>query len=130
MAGSQLIIGRYDVAGARREYLFYVYAGALGVQRASAPSYPTVTGPATLTNGVWYHGLATYDGTNGCLYVNGSLVATGSLNVFVNNDPYRDSRIGAWVHSSIGFQGWINDMRLYNVAKTSNQVFKIFGGNR
>lgn len=78
----------------------------------------TTTG---LTINTWYHGTMVYDGSNLILYLNGvfngSIAFTG--NVFASST---DFDIGARNNNAQFFNGKIDDVRLYNYARTAAQV--------
>ncbi len=71
----------------------------------------------------WHHLVATYDGTNTRLYVDGvlkgsgtSLTGTGSTQVFINQEQVLNS----------GATGAIDDVRLYNRALTRQEVEELY----
>ena len=90
-------------------------------------SYP-VTG---LANNTWYHVAASFDGRYMRLYVGGNLVATNDLGssgntvkytypnnpVFVGADPTQTA-----TPQGLYFNGQIDEVRLWNVARTQAQI--------
>jgi hypothetical protein len=72
-------------------------------------------------SGSWQHLVATYNGTNTVLYVNGTQdlsVARSGLLIYSNAMPTTVS----WNSESYGVRGSIDDVRVWDYAITSNQV--------
>ena len=91
----------------------------------------TITGPTSLSNSTWYHGVLTYDGTTIRLYLDGAEEANGTTTI----DYVNDSRValGPWVnpvdglpHSCCYFDGLIDDAALWDVPLTANEVKCLF----
>jgi Concanavalin A-like lectin/glucanases superfamily len=82
---------------------------------------------AGLQANTWYHLAITYDGTNGYIYLNGSLVATAS---------HRNYNTGSTGYLIIGrdfpgydaFGGTIDEFAVFNYALSSGQVASIYNG--
>jgi len=75
----------------------------------------------------WYHAVGTYDSTSGIsrLYVNGSLVASSTANpgnTIVPQTTYTDTRIGYGPTNSGYFTGKIDQVKIYNYARSPAQV--------
>ena len=84
-------------------------------------SYGEATGTAALTANTWAHLALTYDGTTVRLYVNGNQVAstakTGTIRTSTNQLQIGgDSIYGQY------FQGLIDEVRVFNVARTQAQI--------
>ena len=84
-----------------------------------------------LTEGVWYHIVATNDGSTSTIYLNGVSVETAdtsgeTINIAGTYPP----RIGARSHTSPNnyFNGNISEVALYNSALTASQVKTIYNG--
>jgi hypothetical protein len=85
-----------------------------------------ISGRTTITNGVWTHVAATYDGFVWALYVNG--VLDGSLDV---SEPPRWDSIQ---HAGLGvalkslgapggfFEGMLDEARIWNYARSAQQI--------
>ena len=59
-----------------------------------------ISGTTPLTNGVWYHAAATYDGTTWRLYLNGRLEATEAENATPRSDSTQHAGLGVMLNSS------------------------------
>lgn len=83
-----------------------------------------------LTLNMWQHVAAVYDGTSMLLYVNGTQMQSASENRTIVEDPAMPLRIGGspggW---SRFFTGKIDEVRVWNVARTNVQIReKMFKG--
>ena len=90
---------------------------AAGGTFASSPTF----GTSPLPVGVWTHLAATYDGLNLRLYVNGTQVSSRSVTgtIASSTNPLElggDSIYGQYFH------GMIDEIRIYNVARTPTQI--------
>lgn len=85
-----------------------------------------LTGTTALSPGVWYHVAVAYDANTrqARLYVNGNLemIAFFTKNLYVGSTTY----IGAYTGSS-NFHGWMDDMRIYNIALGGSEISEIAG---
>ena len=85
-----------------------------------------VFGTTTISNGVWYHVAATYDGSDWNLYLNGQLDGT----VNVGREPRADSiqhfGVGTAFNSSGSasgrFQGIIDEVRVWDRALSQSEI--------
>jgi hypothetical protein len=80
-----------------------------------------LNGPSALTSNRWTHLAATYDGTTLRLYVNGAQVATRSQTgtLATSSNPLN---IGGDTIYNQYFAGRIDDVRLYNTARSAVQI--------
>jgi len=73
----------------------------------------------------WYHFVGTYDGQNIKMYKDGMLVgttpATGNLGV---NDV--SAKIGTFTGTTYNFNGLIDEVRIYNRALSSTEVYQLY----
>lgn len=93
-----------------------------GVGRARVESQRDVN------DGQWHHVVGLYDGRQAALYLDGELEASvGATGVLAQNDD--PVMIGA-NSSSRGrlFNGWMNDVRLYDYALSAGQVQSLYRG--
>jgi hypothetical protein len=87
-------------------------------------STTTLTGTVNLSDGVWHHAVATSDGTDARLYVDGALVA-GPAQISVGSyERINSAALGARRRSTVGryFNGKIAAARVYPFALTPEQV--------
>jgi hypothetical protein len=74
-----------------------------------------------ITTNEWFHVAVTYDGANVKIYKNGvrvkSFALTGAIQTSVNN-----LKIGEEYNSTYNFNGLIDEVRIYNYARTAEQV--------
>lgn len=78
-------------------------------------------GKERLEFGQWYHVAITYDGKSANAYVNGKLTASYPLDGFIDS---RDSvlRIGGRTKFRSFFQGQLDEIRIWNIARTSQEI--------
>jgi parallel beta-helix repeat protein len=69
----------------------------------------------------WHHIAVVFDGTNKSIYIDG--VRTGSLaNAAPTNTGTADVIIGGWLNFSRPFQGSIDEVRIWSIARSQNQI--------
>jgi hypothetical protein len=83
---------------------------------------------AALATGVWHHIVGTYSGGIPSLYVGGTRIATSSgYTDPVKPTSYTNFNIGRWNGgSSQYFNGWLDEVRVSNVARSSNWVWACY----
>jgi fibronectin type 3 domain-containing protein len=93
---------------------------AAGVTLVST-GHSNTYGPTALPQGSWTHLAQTYDGTTVRLYVNGVQVASTVLggSVITSTNPLEIGGDGIYGQY---FQGLIDEVRVYNVARTPSQI--------
>ncbi len=74
-----------------------------------------------LSNNTWYYITLTFNGSTPLLYINGSLNKTGSASTFASGTNNILIGNGAW-KSTYWFNGLIDDVRIYNYARTQKQI--------
>jgi hypothetical protein len=87
----------------------------------SGTSIGAAAGLVTATNG-WHHVAVTYDGTNMRLYVDGVLKAGPSSSTYALNAHASPFAVGAQSGGGNPFPGLIDDVAVYNVALSAQQV--------
>ncbi len=95
-------------------------AGQFGFGVKTGASFPQIYTTEKYGTGVWYHVVATYDGTNLKLYVNGELRASGASSGSLPNTTY-PVEIGRRTNG-YNFAGIIDDVKVYNYARTQAQI--------
>jgi hypothetical protein len=93
-----------------------------------------VTAPGTFEGGKWYHVAASYDGADMLLYVNGRVAGKNTIGeiklIGVAGEPLV---IGSRPpNMDRGFDGAVDDVRMYNKALSAEDIRKIYeckGGN-
>lgn len=85
-----------------------------------------LSGTTPINDGMWHHVAAVYDPFGGNnkfrLYVDGSLETQGNISVGINSGTATKVRIGRRVDGVNYFDGSIDEVRIWNVAKTSSQI--------
>jgi fibronectin type 3 domain-containing protein len=92
---------------------------------ASGANHP-VRGTTVISNNVWHHAAATYDGTTWRLYLDGRLEATLVVNAAPRSDSIQGSGLGTMIKSDgtpLGhFQGVLDEVRVWNLARSQTQI--------
>ncbi|PYR58404.1 MAG: hypothetical protein DMF91_17310, partial [Acidobacteria bacterium] len=96
---------------------------------AGAPSpglnHP-ISGVTPIQNNVWYHAAATYDGTKWQLFLNGVLERELTVGRPPRSDSIQHAAIGSALNSTGAgsgfFNGVIDEVRIWNVARTAQQI--------
>ena len=96
----------------------------------TGPSPNGVTGTRNVKDGQWHHVAAAYDGTNICLYVDGTLdVSTPSSGTITQNSypmgiGYNTQ--GVFGSPAYFFVGLVDEVSLYHRALSSNEIAAIY----
>ena len=105
---------------------YSIYAAANGrrkpsVELATGPSYTTQIGSRTVARSAWAHIAATYDGTAMRIYKNGVLIGRRALrgDLVGTPDPLKVGGSAVW---SEFFKGRIDEVRVWNAARTAKQI--------
>ena len=110
---------------------YIIYAGSDNKWQfwTGAGTWKVVTGP-TITDNVWYHLIATYDGVNMYLFVDGT--SYGPTASTLTQNTVRDLRIGAGATEgspNYYFEGKIDDVRVYNRVLGTTERTDMDAGN-
>mgnify|MGYP000932915737 CR=1 FL=1 len=103
----------------------YLYSNSINWQYAYTTSYRAKTATYTFNNDTWYHIAVTHDYTSGSInfYVNGQLISQQSQGTDVPVPVSgKSSKIGTYSGSSHIFQGLIDEVKIYNYARTPAQI--------
>ena len=88
--------------------------------------YGNVTGSVAVDDGLWHHVAGVYDGSKICLYVDG--IVDTCLDA---SGPFNSSTYNVWIGSNpVSEQGWegeIDDVRVYNAALTPGNIVVLAG---
>lgn len=85
-----------------------------------------VAGVTPISNGVWYHAAATYDGTKWQLFLNGSLEAELTVSRPSRGDSIQHAALGSALNSTgvaAGFfAGVLDEVRIWDYARTAADI--------
>lgn len=85
-----------------------------------------VTGTTVITNDVWHHAAATYDGSSWNLYLDGALDKTLPVNRVANSATNVITAVGSSLQTTGNpagfFSGAVDEVRVWNVARTQAQI--------
>ena len=85
-----------------------------------------ISGVTPIQNNVWYHAAATYDGTKWQLFLNGVLERELTVSRPPRSDSIQHAAIGTALNSTGAasgfFDGVIDEVRIWNAARTQQQI--------
>ena len=116
-------IDGYELSLSSKGYVFFRFN-----QRTAGDAYRLNSVANYPNNGnTWMHVVATYDGSAIRIYINGNLDGVKSVSspVAVNNNQM-DLTLGAGNGGYRGFQGAMDEVRIYKVALTAQQIAELF----
>lgn len=95
--------------------------GKLSFTVGTTSTWTEVLSASLMQTNLWYHVAGVFDNGNMSIYINGSLVGTATSN------PITSSTVGLNIGESTGypgrvFQGYIDEVRVWNVARTQAQL--------
>jgi len=92
---------------------------------ASGANHP-VYGVTPITDNIWHHAAATYDGTTWKLYLDGKLEKTLAVGAAPRSDTTQHASLGTMLNTSGGtngfFQGVLDEARVWNRALTHTEL--------
>lgn len=86
-----------------------------------------VVSPAPLAPGAWHHLAGTYDGENVRLYVDGALVVASAFSPAPIDVSPGEARIGDYVGGGYGYDGMIDEVRVYDGALSAAEIASLAG---
>lgn len=98
--------------------------GVIGFTIGATTNELCSAGP-NLGDSLWHHVVAVYDGTTASLYVDGTLNTSGSLTNSLNNAT-SPLWIGTNSTGNRGFDGSIDEVRIYNTVLTAAQIQSLY----
>jgi hypothetical protein len=80
------------------------------------------TSPSSIFSGTWYHIVASYDGTQMRIHVNGALMAATPKTGAIGMAPQSPASLGARSTGTAPFSGWLDDARIYARALSDQEI--------
>ncbi len=112
----------YSLDSSSSNNIFRCYMSGLTPTELSAPS--------AISLNTWTHITCTYDGVSRKMFLNGVLVANDSPTgiMDVNNTPLAIGNSSVYSGPGYGFNGSIDDVKIYNYARTPDQIAEDMAG--
>jgi hypothetical protein len=109
-------------------------AGAVGIAFYTTTSGTTAYGRVSTTSisvTTWSHIVVVFSSGTALLYINGVLAIppityTGTVCIYNNTGPPTRLLVGAGGFAYGGYAGYIDDLRIYNTALTSTQIYTLY----
>jgi hypothetical protein len=123
------LIGNYTGATTKGyELRFNEFTAGVGSIRSlhgDASTFPQVSANCTITTGVWYHLASTFNGSVMKVYLNGNEIGTNNTSTAV---PTHSNilRIGSLEGSSRYFSGKLDEVVIYSVAKSAQEIRRMY----
>ena len=95
--------------------------------RAGTEAIGDYVGSTTLQPNVWYHVAFTYDGTNGVIYLNSNVDASGTTTVSSGSGS---AYIGQCPHDTHRFNGTIDEVKIYNRALSAEEILNDYNASK
>lgn len=106
--------------------LAFVNATAIRFRLKTGTTTTELTSPpSSLFGGNWYHVVATYDGAEMRILVNGSLIASTPNSGLVAYHPEAPAYLGATSAGLAPISAWIDDVRIYGRGLTDQEILTI-----
>ncbi|MGV3637165.1 MAG: LamG-like jellyroll fold domain-containing protein [Flavobacteriales bacterium] len=104
----------------------FVSASALRFRLRTGASTTTLsTPPSSVFSGIWYHVVGAYDGAHMRIYLNGALMAETAASGSMGFHPQAPASVAALSTGAAPFSGWVDEIRLYDVGLTQQEVIDI-----
>jgi hypothetical protein len=105
---------------------WYVWVkGTTSIEYAFGSTNSKTYTTSTLSNATWYHLATVHDGTSATLYLNGSSLGTQTVNT-VGSTAGNTFNIGRYLTGSYYWNGYLDEVALFNRAITSSEVSNIY----
>ena len=117
--------------GTPSNFHLYLFANSGKVGFGNGYGYGTISGTTSVADGNWHNIVGVYEGsaTNlARIYVDGVQQFSGMLSTVPNTLNGTPWRIGAFLGTSQGFRGQMDDVRLYNRALSAADVQTLVAG--
>ena len=123
VSGGRTAIFKENRAAGHQAYSLYATlpGSKPAAEVATGPSYTTLTGTKTLAANTWSHVAATFDGTTLKVFRNGAQIGSRALSGSLVNSS-NALKIGGNAIWSEWFKGKIDEVRVYNTARTAAQI--------
>ena len=122
VSNTNMTILMYGSGGTNNYFIFRILNGKLGIAFYANDHDFTATG---LTDGNWHHAVATYDGSSAKVYLDGSLIGTGSAGAVSTNS--NNVAIGGYSNGVDAlFNGSIDQVRIFNTALSQAAVTALY----
>ncbi len=105
-------------------YILMLYNDKITFWLAGAGGYSYISTPDNYTDGNWHHVAAVYNGTNRFIYVDGVLKTSDAFAYTTPNNA--NIALGGYNGCNGGFNGKVDDIRIYDAAMTDAQVQAIY----
>ena len=104
----------------------FVSASALRFRlRTGALTTQLSTPPSSIFSGIWYHVVGAYDGNAMRIYLNGALMAETAGTGSMGFHPQAPASVAALSTGAAPFSGWVDDIRLFDVGLSQQEVIDI-----
>lgn len=108
----------YFIIASNSRFIFNVGKNGVGDNSVTSSAF---------TIGQWYHLVAIYDGTNLNLYINGVSAGTATYTFGALSSPDGLFSLGGAGSTGNGFNGSLDDVRIYNRALDASEINQLYG---
>jgi inosine-uridine nucleoside N-ribohydrolase len=123
-SGSTQYLAGWGVGGTATAFDLYLGPSSVSVDDSSQTL--TFSSPASLDNGSWHFVVATYDGTNLTVYVDGTSLGSQVFTQPLNTQPASSLVVGGYYNGGGGVSGDLDEFAVFPTALTAAQVLAQF----
>ncbi len=123
-----IIFSKYSFSAKKGIDLLVLPTGAFQINIGNGTVIAAVSSGVKSVN-TWYHVAGVFDGSNIFLYVNNVLEGSGVLTGPILNDITRNTYIGRYNGVSNSFNGFIDEVKIYNRALSAEEIFADYSIN-